>query len=310
MDNMVKKNVLIIGKGSIGKRHSKLFMKIGCKVFFYRSDDKNIFLKKKYDLICICNPSALHFKTFKKFKDFSKNFLFEKPAACKEKDINNIKKIAKNENIQIFSGYMLRHDPKIILIKKKLKKLKLRYSNFVWQSYLPDWHPWEDYRNSYASQKKLGGGVLFTCSHEIDLANFLFGKVKKVFCTETLSNISTDVENSVLIILEHQSGVKSNLVIDFSSTQKQRFFEIYSDEKSMRWDFVNDKIKIKEKDKIKYLRPSKNSNISKIYYYQDKYIFESLSKKKTQNFKNFFHTEEIIFSAFKSLKSKRFELVK
>ena len=73
---MVKKNVLIIGKGSIGKRHSKLFMKIGCKVFFYRSDDKNIFLKKKYDLICICNPSALHFKTFKKFKDFSKNFFF------------------------------------------------------------------------------------------------------------------------------------------------------------------------------------------------------------------------------------------
>ena len=50
---------------------------------------------------------------------------------------------------------MLRHDPRIIEIKRKILNIhtKIRYANFIWQTYLPKWHPWEDYRKSYAAQK-------------------------------------------------------------------------------------------------------------------------------------------------------------
>ena len=48
-------------------------------------------------------------------------------------------------------------------------------------SYLPDWHPYEDHAISYASKKKLGGGVVLTQIHDIDYLYWIFGNPKSVF---------------------------------------------------------------------------------------------------------------------------------
>ena len=40
----------------------------------------------------------------------------------------------------------------------------------------------KNYKQSYASRKDLGGGVVLTCAHEIDLSNYLFGNVIKSKC--------------------------------------------------------------------------------------------------------------------------------
>ena len=76
---------------------------------------------------------------------------------------------------------MLRHDPRIIFLKSKIenKLNKVKYANFFLQTFMPEWHPWENYHKSYASNKALGGGVLLTCSHEIDLS--VFWKIKPEF---------------------------------------------------------------------------------------------------------------------------------
>ncbi|MEI2709772.1 MAG: hypothetical protein V9E96_12270 [Chitinophagaceae bacterium] len=42
-----------------------------------------------------------------------------------------------------------------------------------WGEYLPAWHPWEDYRTSYAAQKENGGGAALTLSHDIDVVNWI-----------------------------------------------------------------------------------------------------------------------------------------
>ena len=73
--------ICIFGKGSIGRRHQSIFKRLGCDVYFYRSKKLSNYKKKisndiyrykdlkkiKFDLICICNPTSLHLKTFKKF---------------------------------------------------------------------------------------------------------------------------------------------------------------------------------------------------------------------------------------------------
>ena len=48
-------------------------------------------------------------------------------------------------------------------------------------SYLPDWHPYENYKESYAAKKELGGGVVLTSIHELDYLYWLFGKINDVF---------------------------------------------------------------------------------------------------------------------------------
>ncbi len=320
MDSVVKKYVCIIGKGSIGVRHGKIFEKIGCNVTYFRqkkssslqkNEIKNIKdLKKKIDLICICNPTSLHSRTFIQFQDISKNFFIEKPSFNKASDIKKIFRIIKKKKINIFSGYMFRFDPRILLIKSIIKKSKIRYANFIWQTFMPNWHPWENYKNSYASIKKLGGGVLLTCSHEIDMAQNLFGKVNKVFCTDTISNLGTNVENSVFLILIHKNGIKSNITIDFSSKQSQRIFEISGNDLNIIWNFKNKKVLIKKKNKIYFKKPRVDSNINKIYLYQNKMHLKNLYKKQNKNLNSLFHTEKIILTALKSMRSKKIEILK
>ena len=45
--------------------------------------------------------------------------------------------------------------------------------------YLPDWHSYEDYRKSYFSRKDLGGGVLLTLIHEIEIRYLLQVMLRK-----------------------------------------------------------------------------------------------------------------------------------
>ena len=84
---------------------------------------------------------------------------------------------------------------------------KVMYVRGEFSEYLPDFHPYEDYRISYASKKNLGGGVLLTQIHELDLILSLFGKPKKIysFCDKT-SNLEIDVEDSVdaLMIMKNK----------------------------------------------------------------------------------------------------------
>src|SRR5204863_1605636 len=47
--------------------------------------------------------------------------------------------------------------------------------------YLPGWHSYEDYRQSYAARRELGGGVVLTQIHELDYVHWLFGLPQRVF---------------------------------------------------------------------------------------------------------------------------------
>ena len=79
--------------------------------------------------------------------------------------------------------------------------------------YLPDFHPYENYKNSYAASKKLGGGALNTLSHEVDLIAFFFGLPKKYFSFETNSK-SLNIQANDLC--EATLIYKSNTIVRLS----------------------------------------------------------------------------------------------
>ena len=318
-------NICIIGKGSIGQRHAKIYKKLGYNVFFLRSSkkklkklEKNNFtelysykdLKKiNFKLYLICNPTNLHFYSLKKILKKNVNIFVEKPLASNLRDLHKIRKYYNDYKINLFIGYMLRHDPRIIFLKNKIKnKLnKVKYANFFLQTFMPEWHSWENYHKSYASNKKLGGGVLLTCSHEIDLSVFLFGDAKEVFCTYTKSFLKTKVENSVILFIKHKNNITSNIILDFSSkVEKKRNFQIYLDQSSYYWDFYKPSILININGRKSFSIPSESSSIDKIYNYQNKNILKNIiQKSKRKSFMNLSHTEEIIFAAKKSYRLKK-----
>lgn len=310
-----KVKVCIVGKGSIGIRHGKIFNDLGCDVFFFREylkrtkiaakySHENLYnlkklRKKKFDLYIISNPTNKHFSTLKKILKRGINVLIEKPAVSKLTDLKKLEKVCRTFKINLFVGYQHRFDPRIENLKKTIKKKmnNIRYCNFYYKTYLPNWHKWEKYNSSYAAQKKLGGGVLLTCSHEIDLAYYLFGRAKRVFCIETKSNLATDVENSVMLIIQHKNKIVSNLNLDFSYKKKEeRFFVINTRENQKKIEFSH----------LKKISPLK---MNKIYKKQNKHILARICNVKPFRSSVNFETEKIIFAAKKSIISKKFEMV-
>ena len=69
--------------------------------------------------------------------------------------------------------------------------------------YLPGWHPYEDYRTSYAARRDLGGGVILTLIHELDYAYWLFGAPRRLFAVGGhLSDLELDVEDTASILMD------------------------------------------------------------------------------------------------------------
>jgi len=319
------KNICIVGKGSIGVTHARIFYNMGCNIIFLRKR-KNISKKKitfsyqeiynykklknyKIDLFIISNPTSLHASTLKKIIKKKANIFIEKPLTHDPKELKKVNNLYNKYKINLFLGYMLRYDPRILLIKNEIrnKMSKIRYANFFWQTYMPEWHPRENYKISYASKKSLGGGVLLTCSHEVDLAVFLFGVAKEVFCTYTKSFLKTNVENSVALLIKHKNNITSNITLDFASKFNQkRNFEISCNNYSLFWDFYKSSVLKKIGKKNIYIKPKIKSSIDKIYFYQNRHILNSIKHlNKRDNFNKLSHVEQIIFAAKKSFKLKK-----
>ena len=315
--------ILIVGKGSIGFRHAKIFKSLGCNVSFLRTNQSNILENNKkisneyfnirdlnkqlFDLVCICNPTSLHIQTLQKLIYCSKKFFIEKPVASSEKDLRNLIKIKKNYNLDVFNGYMLRHDPRIKFIKKTIaiKKEKPNIINFIWRTYLPYWHPYENYRFGYAFSKKLGGGVIRTCSHEIDLALFLNGPVKEVKVYKLKDNLKGQIECAVLIVLRHSNYSISNILLDFSSKVFERYFDISLGQKMFKWNFKKNYVETITEKKTKK-KIFKKLSIDQIYIKQNKYIIQNLKKIDSKKlWKEVLLTEKIIQACLKSIKKKK-----
>ena len=313
--------ICIVGKGSIGYRHATIFYKLGCKIIFFRTHQSTLkkkqnfrfkeisrfsdIKKNKISLVVISNPTSLHFRTLVKFSKLCKNFLIEKPMSNNLGELIKISKLVKKRKLNIFAGYMMRHDPRILKIKKILKNKKIILSNFTWKTYLPNWHPYENFRNSYAFNKKMGGGVIKTCSHEIDLTTMFNGPAKKVFCVNYDGNLGGNIDESVSIYIEHINGSTSEVKLNFGSKKILRTFKIYTQNFLILWDFKKKNIYLNKYNSKKKFIKVKNSNIDQIYENQNKFILKSLKTKKNIFFNSNYESEKIIHGALKSLKKKK-----
>jgi len=314
--NSKKLEVLIVGMGSIGLRHASIFKDLGCAVSFFRTNKSNLknpncyneyfgikqINKLSFDLIAICNPSSIHVEYLKKFKNLSQNFFIEKPLCTNTKDLIFLKKISIKKNI--YSGYMLRYDKRVLEIKKKLKNVNTpKFSSFKWHTYFPDWHKYENFKNSYAANKKLGGGVIFTCSHEIDMAIFLFGKVKTVHCQEIIKRLNLNVEESVCILMTHENGSKSFVSLDFTNKNFTREFKVYYKNKILTCNFKKSNICQESFNNLFLIIVSGKNDIDQTYKNQNYSILKNI-KNNVKVFLNI-ETERVLLSCLKSLKLKK-----
>jgi predicted dehydrogenase len=106
-----------------------------------------------------------------------------------------------------------------------------------WGEFLPDWHPWEDYRQGYSARADLGGGVVLTLCHPLDYVRWLFGEVQSLWAfTSANSDLELNVEDTAEIGLRFESGLIGSIHLDYVQRPPNHHLEIVGTEGTIRWD--------------------------------------------------------------------------
>ena len=240
---------IIVGKGSIGKKHSSILENKGHEVLFVRSvggkvldNDIQEAIKFKPSGALICSPTSFHVEHAEKFLSNNIPTLIEKPISNSNLNLNKLKKY---KNI-ITVGYNIHFHPGFRIVKNMLSEKRIGEIKNVkvhFGAYIPDWFKNKNLKETYACQYKLGGGVLLTSIHEINFSINLFGKVKKIFAIES-PNKSYDVETCVEILFIHNDGIVSNISLDFFENPMRRYLKIVGQKGKILLDFNKCEISI------------------------------------------------------------------
>lgn len=223
-------NILIIGLGSIAKKHVLAINKIITKatIYAYRStaNGENIngiinlnsldSIDFVINFIIISNPTSLHEETIIRCLKFNCPLFIEKPALLDLRNANVIIKQLKNANIATYVGCNMRFHPSLIFLKKLILNLgsNINEVNVYFGSYLPDWRPGRDFRQIYSSNPILGGGVHLDLIHELDYCIWIFGN--PIFSRRLLRNTSSlniesiDFANYSLVYQKFNVDIKLN----------------------------------------------------------------------------------------------------
>ena len=212
----------IFGHGSIGKRHLQNLIDLG------HEETTEISAAAGF---LICNPTSLHLETALKVIPYGKPIFIEKPLSHTLDGLDRL--LGK-----ILVGYCLRFDKSLQEFKQKISGQNIKSVKIVCASWLPDWHPDKDYRQTYSAKRNLGGGVLLDLSHEIDYALWFFGPVKKVSAKiRQAPELNIETEAIADLTLEFASGVKADIHLSYASHETKRYCEIKTADKTWRWDY-------------------------------------------------------------------------
>lgn len=264
--------VLVIGGGSIGERHIGNLLTLGytnivvlrsrmlpfrtvdaSKVTIVTDWESALALKPKAAFIC--TPTSLHISQAIRCAENGISILAEKPLSHSAEGIDDLIAICRKTGVYVQVGYMMRYHPHAETIKKWIQDQtwgKLVSFSTHWGEHLPDWHPWEDYRESYAARKELGGGAALTLSHDLDLVLWMMESnlVSHHLIQNFSSGLEVNVDSAADFLLGFENGVTGHVHLNFFQKVPRREYRFEFTEASVCFDFFKHQIEIKTKGNV------------------------------------------------------------
>src|ERR1700722_4856922 len=229
--------VLIIGLGGIGQRHTRnlrILLGDSVEIIAYRvrrlthvvtptmgaDQERNVedvynirtfhslddALAEKPDVAYVCNPSSLHVSVTRACLVAGCDVFLEKPLADSLDGTAELAELAGKHKRIAMVGFQLRFHPCVIRLTEIVRSGVLGNLLGVRATigeYLPNWHPYEDYRIMYASRAELGGGVVLTQIHELDFLYSIFGTPTRIYSVGGhWSDLEIDVEDTASMLME------------------------------------------------------------------------------------------------------------
>jgi predicted dehydrogenase len=253
---------LIVGFGSIGKRHCDNLRQIGGAeiavltrrkieipglTLFHTPEEA---LRQGFDAVFITNETSLHIPAALRFAEKGCHLFIEKPLSHNLKDIGKLEKLVSRHNLKVMIGCNMRFHPAVSLGKDLI--LKSAVGNIVSAQvragqYLPDWHPGRDYRQSYSARRDKGGGVILDLIHELDYAYWFFGAAGRVFAfSGKKGDLEIETEDTAEITLEFRNGVWCQVHLDYLRRCPARAFTLTGTGGVVEGDIINNNVRVYE----------------------------------------------------------------
>ena len=321
--------VLIVGYGSIGKRHiNNLSATRNCRIIVCTKRKQDNFLRKKHckifrslaqciqenpDFALVTNETVKHIGIAIKLAKSGIPLFIEKPLSNSMNRIDELKSIIKEKKIVTMVGCNLRFHPCIKKLKKLVLTKKIGRIISVYAengSFLPDWHPYENYTKGYAARLDLGGGVALTNIHEIDYLCWIFGNVKEVYSvTGKLSDLKITADDFSYMLLQFKNKIVSHVNLDFFHKPASRYCKVIGTNGVIYCDLITNKIKTYYPKKKKWSEDLKLKN----YNFNDMYVEElqhfiscvRTNKKTINSINDSIHALKVVINAKKSSKLKK-----
>lgn len=306
-----KYKIAMVGLGSIGKRHLfNIYDVLRSREIEFSFDlirrknssaldeslkelISNIYIEHEnipndYDIIFITNPTHLHYDTIKELCSKTKNMFIEKPIF--DKTTVRISDLSLDKNGIYYVACPLRYTEVIQYVKNKVDLGSVYSARVICSSYLPDWRPELNYRETYSAHLNQGGGVSIDLIHEWDYMIYLFGKPKQVLnCRGKFSQLEIDSDDLSVYIAEYENML-AEVHLDYFGRKPIRQLQLFLTDDTIVVDIINSEIRFLNENKVIKFNEDRNS-------YQLKEIanFFDIIEGKTNN-------ENDIYTALTTLK--------
>jgi len=188
----------------------------------------------------VANPTALHLHVAVPAAEAGCHILLEKPVAESLERVPALEAALKRGRGQLLVGFQFRSHPTLQKARELLESGaigKPLAAHVYWGEYLPDWHPWEDYRRGYAARADLGGGVILTLNHPLDYLRYLLGEVTGLWSFNgQISPLEVDVEDVAEIGLRFACGALAGVHLNYIQRPPTHWLEIAGTGGTLRWD--------------------------------------------------------------------------
>jgi predicted dehydrogenase len=249
---------LIAGLGSAGRRHLRNLVALGERdIVLLRThhatlpeedlaglaveeDLAHALEKHRPDAVIVANPTALHLEIAIPAAEAGCCVLLEKPVAESLEQLPALESALRRGGGRLLVGFQFRFHPALIRAREIIRSGQLGTvltAHTHWGEYLPDWHPWEDYRVGYAARADLGGGVIRTITHPLDYLRYLIGEVTALWSFNGhISPLELDVEDTAEIGLRFAEGAIGGLHLNYFQRPPVHRLEIAGTGGTLHWD--------------------------------------------------------------------------
>lgn len=260
---------LFVGVGSIAKRHIRNLhsvlndRNIVCHIDAFRTSSyeipegiENVFnnienVPSNYDAIFITNPTEKHLETLLLFHNKGSHFFIEKPVVSMPQ-LNAASKFNLRSDSVYYVACPLRYNAVIQFIKNNIEPSKVISVRSISSSYLPDWRPGQDYRQTYSAHRDLGGGVSIDLIHEWDYLTYLFGWPENIECfIGKKSKLEIDSDDYAIYIASFTDKIVE-LHLDYFGRKTIREIALFTDEDTIIGDIANNRITFLKANRVIY----------------------------------------------------------